>query len=175
MTRHFTVNRIAILALLTSICHIGRIAFQFIPNVQPVTTILLIITLTMGTLDGMIVAMTSMIISNMLLGMGPWTLYQIMAYGVIVVLTGCLRSLYQRLKTYKAWRRIGFAVFAGVSGIIYGFIISVISAYLFGVSNFWVYYVQGLSFDVVHAMGNVAFFLVLEPTLGPIIQKRFIK
>lgn len=44
---------------------------------------------------------------------------------------------------------------------------------MFGVVNFWVYYAQGITFDLMHAAGNVAFFLVLEPTLVPIIQKRF--
>ena len=58
MSKYFTVKRLAVLALLTALCHIGRIAFQFIPNVQPVTVILIIITLTMGTLDGLLVAIT---------------------------------------------------------------------------------------------------------------------
>ncbi|HBY89910.1 MAG: ECF transporter S component [Ruoffia tabacinasalis] len=174
MSKYFTVKRLAVLALLTALCHIGRIAFQFIPNVQPVTVILIIITLTMGTLDGLLVAITSMVISNMLLGMGPWTLYQIMAYGIIVLLTSALKALYNRLKDHQSARRVIFALFAGATGLIYGFVISLFSSQMFGVVNFWVYYAQGITFDLMHAAGNVAFFLVLEPTLVPIIQKRFI-
>lgn len=172
MSKFFTVQRLTALALLTAVCYIGRIAFQFIPNVQPVTAILLLITLLMGTWDGIIVASGSMVISNMLLGMGPWTLYQILTYAMIMAVTGGLRKFYVGLETDAVKRRVIFALYAGFTGLLYGFLISFFSANLFGITNFWVYYLQGLSFDVLHAIGNVGFFLVLEPTLGPLIQKR---
>ena len=172
MSKHFTVNRIAILSILIALCHIGRLAFQFIPNVQPVTTILIIIALTLGTIDGVVVASMSILISNMLLGMGPWTIYQIITYAAIMLITGSLKPVYEGLSDHTKVRGLVFALYAGVAGMMYGFIISIFSANMFGIQNFWVYYIQGVSFDLMHAVGNVAFFLVLEPILDPIIQKR---
>lgn len=172
MNKQLTVNRLTILALLTALCHIGRIAFQFLPNVQPVTTIIILITLTMGMADGIFVSATSMILSNILLGMGPWTIYQILSYMIVVLVVGSLKKPYAQLKRRKHLRRGIFALVSGGAGLLYGFVISIMSAQLFSVVNFWAYYIQGLSFDLMHMLGNIIFFLLLEPVLGPIIQKR---
>lgn len=171
MSKYFTVRRLTILALLTALCHIGRIAFQFLPNVQPVTAIIIIITLTMGTIDGIIVASTSMLLSNILLGTGPWTIYQILSFSIIVLIFGLLRKGYQGMESRPFLRRLLFSIVSGAAGLLYGFVISFLSAQLFGMANFWVYYIQGLSFDLMHMVGNIIFFAILEPTLGPIINK----
>lgn len=171
MSRRLSVNRLTILALLTTLCHVGRIAFQFLPNVQPVTTIIVLVTLTMGTLEGSFVSAGSMVLSNILLGMGPWTVYQILSYIAVVLVVGLLRKLYRRMDGKPHLRRLLFAFVSGGAGLLYGFVISVFSAQLFSVVNFWVYYMQGLSFDVMHMVGNIIFFLLLEPVLVPIIQK----
>lgn len=169
---YFTVRRLSMLAALTALCHVGRLLFQVIPNVQPMTTILLLIALTIGTVDGMIVAGASLVISNIYLGMGPWTIYQLFTYLLIMVLTGAMRPLYRKLADYPVIRRIIFAVYALLVGFLYGFIISIFSARMYGVSNFLVYYLQGVSFDVLHAVGNAGFFIILEPILVPLMTKR---
>lgn len=171
-TKYFTVQRIAILASLTALCHVGRLMLQFIPNVQPMTTILLIITLTMGTIDGLVVALLSLLLSNMFLGMGPWTMTQFIAFAVVILLTGCLRPLYRSQKLATWARRSLFIGYAFLTGLLYGFIISIVSTQMFGIQNFWVYYLQGISFDLLHAFGNAGFFLLLDPILSPLINRR---
>lgn len=170
--KHFSVQRLALLAALTALCHIGRLVFQFIPNVQPMTTILLLITLVMGTIDGLVVALLSLVLSNMFLGMGPWTLSQFIAFLALIVLTGCMRPLYHSSRLHPVFKRIIFIMFAFLTGLLYGFVISIIEVRVFGISNFWVYYLQGVSFDVLHATGNAGFFLLLEPILVPLIKQR---
>ena len=44
-TVNFGVRRLALLSILTALCYVGRMMFQFIPNVQPVTAVLIILTL----------------------------------------------------------------------------------------------------------------------------------
>ena len=170
--KHFTVQRIAILAALTSLCHVGRLVFQLIPNVQPMTTILLVITLAMGTVDGLLVALLSLLISNMFLGMGPWTISQLFAFSSVILLTGCLRPLYHMQRLHPIIKRILFVGFAFLMGLLYGFVISIVEVHIFGISNFWTYYLRGISFDLLHAMSNAGFFLLLEPILVPLIRKR---
>lgn len=169
--KYFSVQRIAVLAALTALCHVGRLLFQFIPNVQPMTTILLLISLVMGTVDGLVVALLSLLLSNMFLGMGPWTMSQFIAFTVVILVTGCLRPVYRSSRLKPLLKRSLFIAFAFLTGLLYGFVISIIDARLFGIANFWVYYLQGLSFDLLHAAGNAAFFLILEPILVPLIKK----
>ena len=164
----FTVKRLALLSILTALCYIGRIVFQFLPNVQPMTAILLLITLNLGLVDGLIVATTSLVLSNMVLGMGPWFFAQVVTYFIIIAFTGYfLRPIYLKKRA-----KIFFSIYAFLVGMIFGFIISIFSSKMFGMTNFWVYYMMGLPFDLAHAFGNAGFFFILEPILTPIIKAK---
>lgn len=167
---YFSVNRIALLAVLTAFVTVGRLAFAlpFLPNIQPMTTLLIIITLTIGTLDGLVVALLSLILTNAILGMGPWMVMQILSFALLVGLTGLLKYVYHYGTLVN---RLVFAAWAGLAGLIYGLVISFLSFRLYGMSNFLVYYLNGLSFDVLHAVGNSVFFFILEPIVVPVIRK----
>lgn len=165
MSEKTSVKRIALLAMLTAVTHVSRLAFQFLPNVQPVTAILLILTLTMSTKDALIVAVLSILLSNITLGMGAWTLAQILSFAVVVMCTAALKPVHQRVPLML------HIVFAGAMGFLYGFIISLVQAPLFGIQNFWVYYMSGLPYDTMHALGNAGFYAILWPILPPIIRR----
>ncbi|PTQ81585.1 uncharacterized protein DUF3816 [Trichococcus patagoniensis] len=166
----FGVRRIALLSILTALCYVGRIVFQFIPNVQPVTAVLIILTLTMGMADGFIVAILSIILTNFMLGMGPWTIAQIASFGVLIVVTGLLmKPFYQ--KAHKAY----FVVFSFLGGILYGFIISLLTVKMMGINTFWAYYAVGIPFDLMHGLGNAGFYLILEPILAPLLAAQLKK
>jgi energy-coupling factor transport system substrate-specific component len=166
----FSVRRMALLSILTALCYVGRIVFQFIPNVQPMTAILIILTLTMGIADGFIVAILSIILTNFLLGMGPWTIAQIASFGVLIVVTGLVMKPFYK-KVHKAY----FVVFSFFGGILYGFIISLLTVKMMGITNFWVYYAAGIPFDLLHGLGNAGFYLILEPILAPLVAAQLKK
>lgn len=171
-SNYFTVQRISLLAMLTALVTVGRLAFALpvLPNIQPMTALLLIITLNIGVIDSLVVAVLSMLLTNMVLGMGPWTIFQIISFAVVILTTGLLKYFYD----YGSFmNRFVFSIWALGTGFIYGFIISVFDFHLYGMSNFLVYYLNGIPFDFLHAVGNFGFFFLLEPILVPIIQKRF--
>lgn len=165
-TKRYDAKHIALLAMLIALNYVGRIAFQFLPNIQPMTAIILILTIYMGIADGLIVGSLSLVLSNMILGMGPWTFAQLFSYAVIIIFTGTvMRPLHSGKKKWL------FVLFAFFSGLFYGFVISLVSYRTFGMSNFLVYYTFGLPFDFAHALGNAGFYLILEPILGPLFKK----
>lgn len=169
---YFSVNRIALLAVMTAFVTVGRLVFALpvLPNIQPMTALLLIITLNIGVLDGLVVSVLSLLLTNMILGMGPWTMFQLIAFTVVILLTAVFKYFYT-FGTFK--NRIIFASWGFIMGFVYGLIMSVLSYYLYGMTNFMVYYINGLPFDFLHAIGNFLFFLILEPILVPIIRKKF--
>ena len=68
------------------------------------------------------------------------------------------------------------ALFAFFGGLLYGFVISVISVKLMGINSFWAYYIAGIPFDLLHGLGNAGFYLILEPILVPLLaayKKRY--
>ena len=171
-SKYFTVHRIALLAILTALVTVGRLVFALpiLPNIQPMTALIILITLNIGVIDGLVVAGLSMLLTNMMLGMGPWTVFQIVSFTILILVTGILKYFYD---FGSFTNRLGFAIWALIAGFLYGFTMSVFSFYLYGMSNFLVYYLNGLPFDVLHAGGNFGFFFLLEPIIVPIIRKRF--
>ncbi|WP_414838795.1 ECF transporter S component [Carnobacterium sp. TMP28] len=164
--RQFSVQRLTLLAMLTTLCYVSRLVFQLLPNVQPVTVILIILTLTLGVADALIVALLSILISNIHLGMGVWTIAQIVSFSLIVIMTGLLiKPIFKTLPFFIV------TIYAVFTGYAYGFIISLVQAPFFGIQKFWVYYLSGLSFDTLHAFGNGVFYLLLAPILFPLLTK----
>ena len=142
------------LSMLASIAVIGRIYMTFIPNVQPMTTLIIITAVLMGRTNGVILATISIIISNLYLGFGTWTFPQIISFSLIALIAGC----FYRFKDKKYFIYI-LAVIGGFAGYFHGFIMSIFDYIIFG--NFWAYYLAGIPFDTYHAVGNIVITLIL--------------
>lgn len=163
------LRSIALLAILVALSVTGRILFSFIPNVQPSTTLIIITTLIFGVKFGLIHAGLSTFLSNLILGMGPWTLAQIVSYSVVVLLIGVIRLFKHKLSHFM------MALASGICGLIYGFFISLVQAPIFGFKYLWAYYLSGIPFDLAHAAGNIAFYIAIAPMLIPLLEKQVVK
>lgn len=161
---------LAQLALLTAFCVIGRLLTQPIPNVQPVTAILFLVTLYMGVLPAMIVGGLSIVITNLYLGMGIWTIAQIITFCLLCLLVAGINCLIP-LKNHTGI----MLIISFVSGLLYGFLISILLAPFWGVKSFWPYYFSGLPFDFMHGVGNACFYLLFSFPISSILTKRFLK
>jgi energy-coupling factor transport system substrate-specific component len=89
-----STKKIALMAILTAMCVSLRL-FKIIPipNVQPVTDILMIVTLNLSIGFGLTLAILTMVISNIYLGFGLWTIPQIFAYGACILTVALLSKL----------------------------------------------------------------------------------
>lgn len=149
--------------MLIALSVVGRIMFTFIPNVQPTTSIIIITGLFLGPVYGVVVAVFSAVLSNLVMGMGLWTFGQIVAWGILGLISGSLRKYRDRIPV------VVLAIYAVFCGFLYGFVIS-IPLYLFS-GKFLAYYIAGLPFDMSHAIGNGVFFLILYPILRLLFLK----
>lgn len=161
---------IVLVAMLTALSVAGRVLFTFIPNVTPVTAIVMITTILMGVRYGLVNAVLSIVLSNMVMGMGIWTIPQIVSLVVVVVVTAV--AIKPWFKSMPHWL---VSLYAGMAGLLYGFVISLVQAPIFGYENFVSYYLAGLPFDLMHAGGNVAFYFVLAPILYPLLDKLLVR
>lgn len=157
-------RRLMLIAMLSTMAYVGRIMFSFIPNVQPTTTIIIIVTIYIGSFDGLLVAIITMLMSNLHLGMGPWTIAQIVAFSSIVFLFHIVKKTSVHIKYYP--------IIALFSGLLYGFVISLVQAPFFGWEIFFPYWISGIPFDIYHALGNFGFFIILYKPLGNILNNR---
>ena len=74
---------VALIALLAAVASASRVLFAAIPNVQPVTLLILMIGVHLGARRATAVAVLVALMSNMALGHGPWTFYQALAWSAV--------------------------------------------------------------------------------------------
>lgn len=63
------------------------------------------------------------------------------------------------------------AIYAGITGMLFGFFISAVQAPFLGISAFLPYYLAGIPVDTMHAFGNVIFYLLLAPALKKLLTQ----
>ncbi|WP_284141258.1 MULTISPECIES: ECF transporter S component [unclassified Virgibacillus] len=158
------IYKLTLLAILAALAIVGRIVFTFLPNIQPATAIIIICGMLLGPFSALLMAFLVTFLSNMILGTGIWTIWQIVSWGIIGILSGLLGKFPKRIPLFVI---VLFAVF---SGYLYGFIISLTNYQISG-QMFWAYYIVGLPFDTNHAIGNAIFIVLFYPMLAYLIKK----
>src|SRR5690625_4857854 len=129
-------RRIVLLAFLAALAIVGRIATSFLPNVQPVTAVIIISGFLFGPVAGILLGIVTTLISNFILGTGIWTIWQIVSWSIIGVVAGAIGIVNKNISLF-------FAVVYGVfSGYFYGFVISLFTYQITGA--FLPYYLAGL-------------------------------
>ena len=82
---HPTSRVLALVATLAALAALGRIAFAPLPNVKPTTDIVLLTGYSLGGAPGFAVGAVAALASNVFFGQGPWTPWQMCAWGAIGV------------------------------------------------------------------------------------------
>lgn len=151
------LGQLALLAMLTAMAVVLRIAHIIpVPNVQPVTDMLMIVTLVIGFFFGFAMAILVMVISNIFLGFGIWTIPQILSYAI------CILTVFFLAKILPVKRHFLLQlIIAGLLGFEYGFFVSIGMAIFGGIPGFIAYWTSGLLFDAYHAIGNLIFYPIL--------------
>jgi energy-coupling factor transport system substrate-specific component len=76
-------KEIALISMLATMSAVLRIPFGAIPSFQPCTFLIICTGYVFGPIAGFMVGALTPLISNFFLGQGPWTLYQMLAWGLI--------------------------------------------------------------------------------------------
>ncbi|MEA3254248.1 MAG: ECF transporter S component [Candidatus Altiarchaeota archaeon] len=144
-------KEIGFIAILGAVSAVSRVPFAVIPSVQPCTYLIICTGYVFGPIAGFMVGAITALISNLFLGMGPWTLYQIFAWGLAGFAAGFI-------KLNKTWK---LCLYGFIHGYLFGLITNIWfwSAFIYPlnfrtllaiqINSFW--------FDTFHALGNVIF------------------
>src|SRR3954451_14382782 len=84
--RRPTTRVVALVAALAALAALGRVAFAPLPNVKPTTDIVLLSGFVLGGAPGFAVGAVGALASNLVFGQGPWTPWQMTAWGLIGVI-----------------------------------------------------------------------------------------
>jgi energy-coupling factor transport system substrate-specific component len=157
---------LALVATLGGIAAAGRVLFAPVPGVQPVTVIVAASGAALGPKRGFAVGALAALASNVFLGQGPYTPWQMLAWGGCGALAGLLRPLLRR--------RVAFAAFCLLLGYAYGLVLDFWQWYAF-MPHTWaaltVTLGAGFAFNTAHALGNVVLALVAGPELRRVLER----
>lgn len=156
-------RELLIIAVLAAIAVAGRAAFFMLPQFKPVTAVVIIAGVSFGAEAGFLTGAVAGFASNMFFGQGPWTPWQMFAWGII----GFLAGLLFRGKRRK-WKssNVVLCSFGGIATlVIYGLIMDTASVTMyssdFSPGSFLAMYASGFPLNVIHAVSTVFFLAVL--------------
>ena len=153
---------LVMVALLSALAAAGRMMFVPLANIQPSSFLILLSGMVLGGRAGIMTGVLTALLSGFTLGLGPYTPWQMLAWGLVGLSAGLLGRPLRR----RVWLRLLLGAFWG-----YGF---------GAVTNLW-FIGSGLAaggtwlaamaasfpFDTMHAASNVVFMLALG---GPMLR-----
>lgn len=161
-------REVVMISVLCAVAVASRTAFFYLPQFKPVIAVVIIAGVCFGGESGFLVGVVSGFVSNFFFGQGPWTPWQMAAFGAIGLVAGLLCD-----KGVLKKRRLPLCIFGAISTFaIFGGITNYGSLILwqpdYTKEQLISTYLMGAPFDGVHAI-STAFFLWFAGE--PIIEK----
>lgn len=148
--------------ILASLAAASRILLAPLPQVKPLSAIAIIAGATFGRTCGFAVGSLAALLSNFFFGQGPWTPWQMYAWGMVGWGVGILY-------TFRWFQKpVMLYAYGLLSGLFYGLILNgwfaVGFIHPFTIAALVTACVAGFPFDITHGIATVFFLLILyEP------------
>jgi energy-coupling factor transport system substrate-specific component len=162
-------RELVMLAVLAAIAAVSRVPFASIPSVQPTTFVIIVTGIAFGAESGFVVGALAALVSNLFLGQGPWTPWQMYAWGMIGLSAGLLRNTWMMRRSY------GRIMFGFMTGILFGWVMNLWYFVSLGerveLTTIMTYYGASFYFDLAHGLSNVFFLLIFASNWIKILQR----
>lgn len=162
-------REIVTLAVMCAIAVASRAAFIMVPHFKPMVGIIIITAMAFGAESGFLTGAVSGFVSNFLFGQGPWTPWQMFAFGI----AGFLAGLLAKAGILKGEKRVPAAIYGGIVVLcIVGPLLDTSSLFTISTEvtkeSAAAIYLSGLPVNAVHALATVLTILLLSK---PITEK----
>jgi energy-coupling factor transport system substrate-specific component len=164
-----SARMVAVVATLAALAALGRDAFVALPDVKPITAMTLVVGYALGPLPGFTVGALGMLASNVLLGQGPYTPWQMAAWGLVGLAGAALGRLSSR-----SLGRIALALACAASAMAAKEIMNVYT-WTVGASHTRAALLAdagaALPFDITDAVASFLFGLAFAPELARLLAR----
>ena len=165
-------RRMVIAAVMTALSVVGRFVFALIPGFKPITAIVVITAVWIGGETGFLVGALSALVSNLFASQGPWTPFQMFAWGMIGLLAGFLARPLRR-------SRVLLALYGIAAGVAYSLFMDIWTVLWYNNGLNWPMYaaavVTAAPYTLSYALSNVVFLLLLGRPFGEKLARVKIK
>ena len=161
-------RRLVIVSVMTALCIAGR----FIPFFKPVTALTVLTAIYLGGESGFLTGALAAVLSNFYFGQGPWTPFQMLAWGMIGLLAGYLAEPLKRSRAL-------LLLYGVLSGAAYSLVMDVWTVMWYGGTFQWELYaasvVSALPHTLLYSVSNFVFLWFLARPFGEKLQRVKIK
>lgn len=164
-------KEVVLVAMLSAIAAVSRVPFAALPSIQPTSFVVIMTGVIFGSETGFMVGATAAISSNIFLGQGPWTPWQMFAWGLMGLTAGLLKTKSKSLSGRK-WSIIALGLIWGFLfgwimdlSFVFGFIKPVTWEIIFGA------FLASIYFNIAHAASNIFFLSLFSNRWIKIMQR----
>jgi energy-coupling factor transport system substrate-specific component len=160
---------VAVVATLAAVAALGRDAFVALPDVKPITAIAFVVGYALGPLPGFTVGAIGMLASNIMLGQGPYTPWQMAAWGLVGLAGAALGRL-----SGRRLPRIPLAIACAGAALVAKEIMNVYT-WTIGASHTPAAFIAAagtaLPFDITDTVATLLFALAFGPELARLLAR----
>jgi len=166
---HPPAKLLALVATLAALAALGRDAFAAVPDVKPITAIVLLSGVAFGAAPGFAVGAISGLASNILLGEGPWTPWQMLGWGIVGLIGAALGR--------ATSRRVGplmLALACALAAEVFNLLLDLyvwIGTGNHSLAGFGLVLGTGVVFDVTHVVASFLFALAFGGILLRMLER----
>lgn len=151
-----------ILSLLSALMFVLQIMMRGIPNIEPVSFLLIIYTLVLGKRALIIVAIFNFLLI-LVSGIGTWWFGYWIVWPLLVIIVLLLKRIIKE-------NFLGWSIVSGCFGLAFGALYSI--SYILTVSKTFAltYWINGIPYDLVHMVGNYFIMLMMGKRMYSILR-----
>ena len=165
--------------VLAALAVLGRVVTMPIPNFQPATALIVLAGLFFGKHAGLLCGMLVALVSNMFMGQGPWTLWQMLAWGLVGFFSGVLGDLIKEKDTFGLVFQIVVIAYGTIASLLFGVFQDLQFFIAFTWEASWsglvATLVMGLPLNLIHAASTLIFLLLVLIPWGKKLHRLRIK
>ncbi len=152
-----SARQLALISSLIAIAVISRAVFYLVPQVKPIGAVVIVSGVCLGAKNGYIIGAFSAFISNFIFGQGMWTPFQMVAMGLIGMLSGLIFN--------KRAQRIPLSIVGFLLVfVVYGLVVDLNTVLMFtsdfSLGSVLAVYLAGVPFNLVFAASTEVFLLI---------------
>lgn len=170
---------VVLLSVMISLGVVGRLVFFMIPQFKPCAAIVIITGIMLGKQAGFLSGVMTAFISDMFFGMGPWTLWQMIGFGLIGLISAIIFNQ-ERIEKMGGFAKLILCTYGFlVTFLLYGLLMDTATVFMVTdkpkLSTFVATYSAGIVFNMIHGISTFIFLYLMANPLSKKIKRILIK
>ena len=155
-----SVYDIVVIGMMVAALESAKLALSFLPNIELVTLLIILFTLTVGKKIYYAV-FAFVVLEGLLYGFGIWWVMYLYMWPLLAWVTWLLR------RKKDVWT---FALLSGAFGLGFGAMCAVPYLFVGGINTACAWWVSGIPFDIIHGISNFVLMLILYKPLRKVLE-----